>query len=135
MISRRLLAFVAGSATLVAAACGGASSDRSTKVANLLPATTTAVQTVPVRSLGLARVVLLHREPMRPGDEGAHVVRLQKALSRLGYDVGPIDGKYGSELSEVVAAFQRDHDLVADGIAGRRTIHILNHAVAREERG
>jgi murein L,D-transpeptidase YcbB/YkuD len=34
-----------------------------------------------------------------------------------------------------VAAFQRDHHLVADGIAGRRTIRILNHAVAREERG
>ena len=135
MIPRSLLAFVAGSATLVAAACGGASSDRSAKVANLLPATTTAAQTEPIRSSGLARVVLLHREPMRPGDEGAHVVRLQKALVRLGYDVGPIDGKYGSDLSEVVAAFQRDHHLVADGIAGRRTIRILNHAVAREERG
>jgi peptidoglycan hydrolase-like protein with peptidoglycan-binding domain len=135
MTPRRLLALVAGSATLVAAGCGGASSDRSAKVAHLLPATTRAAQTVSVRSPGLARVVLLHREPMRPGDEGAHVVRLQKALVRLGYDVGPIDGKYGSDLSEVVAAFQRDHDLVADGIAGRRTIRILNHAVAREERG
>jgi peptidoglycan hydrolase-like protein with peptidoglycan-binding domain len=134
MIVRRLFALVAGSATLVVAACGGASSDRSPKVAHLLPATT-AAQTLPIRSPGLARVVLLHREPMRPGDEGAHIVRLQKALARLGYNVGPIDGKYGSELSEVVAAFQRDHHLVADGIAGRRTIRILNHAVAREERG
>ena len=59
MIPRRLLAFVAGSGTLVAAACGGASSDRTPKVANLLPATTTAAETASVRSPWLARVVLL----------------------------------------------------------------------------
>jgi peptidoglycan hydrolase-like protein with peptidoglycan-binding domain len=136
MAAVRVVALAAGFGVLAAAGCGGDRSDRATEMAHLVPATTSAAEmAAPVRSLGLARVVLLHREPMRPGDEGAHVVRLQKALVRLGYDVGPIDGKYGSELSQVVAAFQRDHDLIADGIAGRRTIRILNREVAREERG
>jgi peptidoglycan hydrolase-like protein with peptidoglycan-binding domain len=131
-----LVALAAGVGVLAAAGCGGDRSDRATEMADLVPATTAAAETAAsMRSPVLARVVLLHREPMRPGDEGAHVVRLQKALVRLGYDVGPIDGKYGSELSQVVAAFQRDHDLLADGIAGRRTIRTLNREVAREERG
>ena len=132
----RVVALAAGLGALAVAGCGGDRSDTATKMAHLVPTTTSAAETATaVRSPGLARVVLLHGDPMRPGDEGAHVVRLQKALVRLGYDVGPIDGKYGSELSQVVASFQRDHDLVADGIAGRRTVRILNREVARQERG
>ncbi len=48
-------------------------------------------------------------------------VGLQTGLTRLGYDVGPIDGVPGPKTRAGVTAFQRDHGLVVDGIYGPRT--------------
>lgn len=49
------------------------------------------------------------------------VVNLQFALRRLGYDVGTIDGIFGSKTKEEVEKFQRKYGLQVDGIVGDDT--------------
>jgi hypothetical protein len=56
---------------------------------------------------------------------------LQTALTRLGYDVGPIDGIPGPQTRAGVTALQRDHGLVVDGIYGPKTRAALETALAK----
>ncbi len=42
---------------------------------------------------------------VRRGDEGEDVAQLQRALVRLGFDPGEIDGVYGSDTEDAVVAF------------------------------
>lgn len=79
-----------------------------------------------------ANVIDIPPRTMRKGDSGEDVKELQEALVREGYDVGKkkdgtplIDGKYGSETLSAVRAFQYDHGLKADGIAGPLTLNAL----------
>jgi len=54
----------------------------------------------------------------------ARVKRVQAKLGDLGYDVGPVDGKFGPMTEAAVKAYQADHtDVVGpvDGIVGPRT--------------
>ena len=60
------------------------------------------------------------------GCRGAAVVRLQQALLSRGYtQVRSADGIYGRWTYDAVRAFQRDHGLTVDGIAGRKTQNAL----------
>lgn len=59
------------------------------------------------------------------GSEGNDVMLLQSVLRKLGYDVGPVDGNYGSSTLEAVARFQRRFGLTADGIVGPQTWGVL----------
>jgi len=54
------------------------------------------------------------------GSAGEAVRDLQQKLSALGYPV-VIDGVFGQATERAVKAFQRDHGLVADGLAGPGT--------------
>lgn len=56
---------------------------------------------------------------------GPDVERVQNILTRAGYYTGSIDGIYGEETREAVAAFQNDYGLVADGIVGPDTYNAL----------
>jgi hypothetical protein len=56
---------------------------------------------------------------------------LQSGLTRLGYDVGEIDGLPGPETRAGVVAFQGDHGLVVDGIYGPKTRAALEAALAK----
>jgi hypothetical protein len=58
-------------------------------------------------------------------------VGLQTALTRLGYDVGAIDGLPGPETRAGVVAFQRDRGLVVDGNFGPKTRAALEIALAK----
>lgn len=58
---------------------------------------------------------------LRPNATGPQVVELQELLTRLGYDVGKADGKYGNATRQAVAAFQTAEGLTADGTVGPRT--------------
>lgn len=53
--------------------------------------------------------------------KGPDVVQVQEALSTLGYFREVCDGTYGLGTAEAVRAFQRDHALTPDGIAGVET--------------
>jgi hypothetical protein len=58
---------------------------------------------------------------LRLGSRGAAVVYLQRRLTTLRYDVGPIDGSLGYSTYHGVVAFQKVNGLVRDGIVGPRT--------------
>jgi sortase B len=57
--------------------------------------------------------------------KGPDVLRLQEALSALGYFQEVCDGTFGPGTAEAVRAFQRDHLLTPDGIAGTETIESI----------
>jgi len=58
---------------------------------------------------------------------GKNVKKVQESLVSLGYDVGQkgIDGIYGQDTENAVTQFQKDNNLIADGIAGAKTKNAL----------
>ena len=58
---------------------------------------------------------------LKSGSSGAEVKALQNRLKELGYYKGSVDGDYGPGTIEAVKAFQRAHNLSADGKAGPQT--------------
>jgi len=63
--------------------------------------------------------------PMRKGDSGSDVKKLQRALDIVGAYDGSIDGNFGDLTEEAVKAYQKDKRLTADGVAGNDTIKAL----------
>ena len=61
------------------------------------------------------------------GCTGSAVTRLQNALISAGYKsiVRTADGIYGRWTYDAVRAYQRDHGLAVDGIAGKKTQNSL----------
>ena len=73
-----------------------------------------------------------NRNVLRKGMSGADVKALQEKLITAGYDVGPdgADGDFGNNTFKAVAAFQEDHHLSVDGVAGPETQRVLNEAIS-----
>lgn len=80
--------------------------------------TTTAAKTS-------AAVSALPTSTLKPGDSGAQVRALQRALKTLGYSVGTIDGQYGPATKTAVASFQHSAALTEDGVFGPKTLNAL----------
>ena len=59
---------------------------------------------------------------LRTGSAGNEVERLQQRLRELGFYDGEADGKFGSGTDAAVRAFQAQHNLDADGVAGENTL-------------
>jgi peptidoglycan hydrolase-like protein with peptidoglycan-binding domain len=76
---------------------------------------------------------------LREGHHSVAVGELQSRLHRLGYD-GPdgtpltADQDFGRRTRLALEAFQREHQLEADGIAGRATLAAIERAVRTELR-
>jgi peptidoglycan hydrolase-like protein with peptidoglycan-binding domain len=62
---------------------------------------------------------------LRTGSSGAAVKDLQSRLKAAGYEVGPIDGKFGTNTKRALIAFQKDNGLKVDGVAGPNTMRAL----------
>lgn len=62
---------------------------------------------------------------LQVGDRGDDVRALQEKLVEYGYLDGEIDGAYGNQTRRAVEAFQYQHGLSVDGIAGRHTLTAL----------
>lgn len=58
-------------------------------------------------------------------DRGPKVKKLQLALAQAGFSPGTIDGIFGLGTEAAVLAFQRSKRLLADGIAGPKTLAAL----------
>ena len=56
---------------------------------------------------------------------GVEIRELQQRLADLGYYQGEADGQFGAGTKAAVEAFQRQHGLDADGIAGESTLAVL----------
>ena len=59
------------------------------------------------------------------GSRGTDVLKLQKALSALGYDPSGTDGKFGRGTENAVILYQKANDLTPDGKAGNQTLTLL----------
>jgi Putative peptidoglycan binding domain len=66
---------------------------------------------------------------LKPGDQGAQVKVLQRALARLGYPSGAVDGDYGRATQDAVKRFQTASKLAADGVVGSKTLAALKQAL------
>jgi N-acetylmuramoyl-L-alanine amidase len=71
---------------------------------------------------------------LRQGSRGTAVVTLQRRLAALRYDVGAIDGIFGSSTHHGVVAFQKVNGLARDGIVGPITWAALNRPVVPRPR-
>jgi N-acetylmuramoyl-L-alanine amidase len=79
-------------------------------------------QALVAASFRLGDRMLFRTRPMLRGDD---VRDLQDRLSRLGFDVGIIDGVFGPETHTALVAFQSEVALEADGILGPTTLDQL----------
>ena len=66
------------------------------------------------------------RPVLRPGSSGAAVTALQRRLAALHYDVGRVDGTFGSSTLHGVCAFQKVQGLGVDGVVGPATYAALD---------
>lgn len=78
---------------------------------------------VPKSIDGSAPVPTPSQPTLRKGSSGQYVTLLQTKLIQRGYDLAPYgaDGKFGNKTLEAVKAFQRNNDLVDDGVVGSKT--------------
>jgi putative peptidoglycan binding protein len=83
------------------------------------PPSTTTVQTTARPPLPPPATTL------RPGSSGAQVKRLQRALARLGYSTGHVDGSYGPATVAALKRFQQANGLQPDGVLGPKTLRLL----------
>lgn len=61
-------------------------------------------------------------DTLRPGSSGDEVKLLQARLKKLGFLPGKIDGDFGPGTEAALRAFQHSRMLLADGVAGPRTL-------------
>lgn len=61
------------------------------------------------------------RSTVRKGSTGQNVRELQTLLNKLDYSCGKVDGIFGDKTEKAVRAYQRDHGLADDGVAGPLT--------------
>lgn len=77
---------------------------------------------------------------LKLNERGPAVQQMQEQLKRLGIrdaqgnEINP-DGHFGAHTKEAVQAFQREHGLKDDGIAGSKTLEALRNAQPNQQQG
>lgn len=71
---------------------------------------------------------------LKVGSRGTEVKQMQERLVALGY-LGTADGIYGTKTAQAVKAFQKKNALLADGIAGEKTLKRLYSSAALSANG
>ncbi len=69
---------------------------------------------------------LVPAETLKPGQEGGEVIALRDRLIAMGYLNRSASRDYDVRLQQAVQAFQTDHGLEPDGVAGASTLAALN---------
>lgn len=69
--------------------------------------------------------VVISMETQRKGSKGTQVKVLQWLLAMNGYNVGTVDGIFGSKTLAAVKAYQQAKGLTVDGVVGKNTWKIL----------
>jgi N-acetylmuramoyl-L-alanine amidase len=115
--------------TVVLAAVGSLALPAGAAVAGQAPQQFLSAAAAPVRSM-----MATTQPVLRLGSRGTAVVTLQRRLATLHYDVGAVDGVFGSQTFHGVVAFQKVNGLARDGIVGARTWSALAHPVVPRPR-
>ena len=130
---RIVVAAVVGVALLIAIlAAAGVFSSGGGQSAETVPPTTTTTTTVaqtPTPTTPASKPVPAPSTNLKPGDTGAQVETLQRALASLGYSPGKVDGQYGPATQAAVEKFQTSAGIKADGIVGPETLNALGTAL------
>jgi Putative peptidoglycan binding domain len=92
------------------------------KITVTVATTTTAASTNPT--------IEAPAQTLGPGDTGAQVKVLQRALKHLGFDPGTPDGDYGVATKVAVERFQIAKGLSEDGVVGPETLNALQKALS-----
>ena len=122
---------VAVAALIAILAAAGVFSGGSHPKASVAPTTTVAPPATPTTTARQTPSVPAPTTTLKPGDTGADVKVLQRALASLGHSTGKIDGDYGPATEGAVKAFQTAAGLKADGIVGPATLRALKAALRR----
>jgi hypothetical protein len=112
----------------VLAFAGVFSSSTPTPAPPITPVDTNPV-TTPTTTQTAAPVLPVPTAPLKPGDTGVQVKRLQRALAQLGYTIGTVDGDYGTTTKTAVEQFQTASNLTPDGLFGPATRTALSTAL------
>ena len=89
---------------------------------NMLPYVTATPTAAPVYVSGTLPYEL---KTLKKNSQGEDVFWLQSKLKELGYYAGHIGGTYLDGTVNAVKAFQKDHGLKADGVAGEATLRLI----------
>lgn len=68
------------------------------------------------------------------GERGPDIKTLIENLAALGYYNGTMDDIFGPRTEQAVMAFQKDHGLKVDGIAGPKTLAAVDAAMAKSNK-
>jgi peptidoglycan hydrolase-like protein with peptidoglycan-binding domain len=63
---------------------------------------------------------------LKIGSTGLPVRRAQKRMSLVGYDVGGVDGRYGTSTEAAVKMLQQQRGLAVDGVVGPQTWSVID---------
>ena len=64
-------------------------------------------------------------DALQLGSNGPQVVKLQKKLQKAGFNPGDTDGDFGPATQAAILAYQKSEGMLADGVAGPRTLEAL----------
>lgn len=78
------------------------------------------------KKVAVKAVPMIEGFELRLNDTGDAVTVLQRKLSTLGYYSGALTAVFNSATQKAVKAFQKDHSMTADGVAGEKTHRLLN---------
>lgn len=125
---RRIAVVGGGAVVLLIAGLAAAGVFNGSSPPNTVPITGASLST-PTTTAGKTTraATALPTGTLKPGDTGAQVRALQRALKALGYSVGTVDGQYGPATKTAVASFQHAEGLTADGVFGPKTLNALIH--------
>ena len=73
------------------------------------------------RRLEAVQQLSIPEPPLKKGNEGKEVRKLQLVLNHLGYDCGIADGNFGEATEKALQALQADNLLEADGVYGKKS--------------
>jgi len=132
-VDRRVIVVIIVAVTFLIAVLAAAGVFSSGPGASAPPVTSTSTVTTSTTAQTTtttpAQPVVAPATSLKPGDTGAQVKVLQRALAKLGFPTGGIDGQYGPATEAAVTRFQTAAGLTADGIVGPATLAALTTAL------
>ena len=81
--------------------------------------------TAAILMLMIYLTITVHAMIMKEGDQGDHIIELQRMLIVKGFLTGNADGIYGEKTVNAIKKFQTTQGLEVDGICGDETYNLL----------